>query len=348
MKIFITGGTGFIGKRIVSMLASKVDTIYLLTRAHSLKKATKTLGHLKNVVFITGDMTHDDVIDDHRELNLIQKEVDAILNIAGHYNLQITEFDAYKNNVISVQNILNLAKSCKKLSIFHHISTYAVTGALNGKVDEDTMDDARNFTDFYARSKMQGENILRHTKLGKTKIRIYRPGIVIGSSEDGVIEKIDGPYYLMKFLYENKALLKNLKYLKHFPLPYYKNAKLPLIPVDYLVEWLFEAVMNPSDHQLRSYNMIAKDPIRLEEFTELILNAYGIEAKPLKLPRRKIYKHVLPKIGMPEELLNYMYSSAEFSVENRLEDFPQLPEYDMRQMTETLIEGSARFFEERV
>ena len=43
-----------------------------------------------------------------------------------------------------------------------------------------------------------------------------------------------------------------------------------------------------------------------------------------------------------------MYSSAEFSVENRLEDFPELPEYDMRQMTETLIEGSARFFEERV
>lgn len=347
MKIFITGGTGFIGKRIVRMLAPKADTIYLLTRPHSLKKATKSLGHLKNVVFITGDMTHDDVIDDHRELKLIQKEVDTILNIAGNYNLEITEFDAYKNNVISVQNILNLAKSCQKLSYFHHISTYAVTGTLGGKIDEDTMDDARNFTDFYARSKMQGENILRHTDLKDVKVRIYRPGIVIGSSEDGTIEKIDGPYYLMKFLYENKKLLKNLKYIKHFPLPYFKDAKLPLIPVDYLCEWMFETITNPTDHQLRSYNMIAKNPISLERFTELVLKGYGIEAKPLKLPRRKLYKHVLPKIGIPEELLNYMYSSAEFAVDNRITDYPELEEYDMTKMTETLIQGSAKFFEER-
>lgn len=347
MKIFITGGTGFIGKRIVRLLSQKAQTIYLLTRPQSLKKATKSLGHLKNVVFITGDVTHDDIIEDYRELELIQNEVDTILNIAGHYNLEITEFDAYKNNVISVQNIINLAKGCKNLNILHHISTYAVTGTMNGMLSEDSMDEARNFTDFYARSKMQGKNILRNSELDGIKKRIYRPGIVIGSSENGMIEKIDGPYYLMKFLYENKKILKNLSHVKHFPLPYYKYAKLPLIPVDYLTEWLLEAMLNPTEHDLRSYNMIAKNPISLELFTEMILNAYGIDAKPLKLPRRKLYKHILPKIGIPQELLNYMYSSAQFSVENRVEDYPNLPEYDMTKMTNTLIEGSAKFFEER-
>lgn len=347
MKIFITGGTGFIGKRMVRLLSQNAEKIYLLTRPQSLNKATKALGHLKNVIFITGDTTQNDIVEDYRELELIKKEVDTILNIAGNYNLEISEFDAYKNNVISVQNIINLAKGCKKLNILHHISTYAVTGALEGKLDEDTMDNARNFTDFYARSKMQGENILRNSKLDPLRIRIYRPGIVIGSSENGKIEKIDGPYYLMKFLYENKEILKNLSLIKYFPLPYNKDAKLPLIPVDYLTEWLLEAILNPTEHKLRSYNMVAENPISLEKFTSMILEAYGIEAQPLKLPRRNLYKKILPKIGMPEELLNYMYSNAQFSVENRKEDFPNLNEYDMTNMTNTLIEGSAKFFEER-
>jgi nucleoside-diphosphate-sugar epimerase len=49
MKILITGGTGFIGKRVVNRLANHVDTIYLLVREKSQKRAKETFNHHSNI-----------------------------------------------------------------------------------------------------------------------------------------------------------------------------------------------------------------------------------------------------------------------------------------------------------
>lgn len=346
MNLFITGGTGFIGKRVVNRLASQVDKIYLLVREKSATRAKKNFSNYNNIEYIIGDITQDDVIEQYQQLKMLQDKVDGILNIAGNYNLEITEFEAYKNNVIGVQNILNFAKTVKNLEIFHHISTYAVIGTLNGELSENDMDNAKNFKDFYAKSKMQGENILRNTELVGVKKRIYRPGIVTGSTKSGDIEKVDGPYYLMKFLYEQKELLKNLKYIKKFPLPFNDKAFLPLIPVDYLADWLEYAVLNSTDHKLRSYNFFGEEPVTIKNFTSYLLKAYGIEAEPMELKELGIYKHILPQIGMPKELLQYMYSEAKYSVENRKEDFPALKEYSMMDLTKKIISGSNKYFQE--
>jgi thioester reductase-like protein len=179
----------------------------------------------------------------------------------------------------------------QSLNIFHHISTYAVIGGLNGELSEDEMDKAENFQDFYAKSKMQGENILRNTDLDGVKKRIYRPGIVTGSTKSGDIEKVDGPYYLMKFLYEQKDLLKNLKYIKKFPLPFNDKSYLPLIPVDYLADWIEYAVLNPSKHEDRSYNFFGENPVTIKEFTRYLLKSYGIDAEPMEFKELGLYKY---------------------------------------------------------
>jgi len=347
MKILITGGTGFIGKRVVREMSASAEVIFLLTRPRSLAKARKSFSDLKNIHYIVGDVTTDDVIEDYHERELVKNEASSILNIAGNYNLEITEFDAYKNNVIGVQNILNLAKEMKTLEVIHHISTYAVIGNLSGKISEDEMDQARNFNDFYAKSKMQGENILRHTDLGEIKKRIYRPGIVIGATDNGKIEKVDGPYYLMKFLYENKKYLKSLSLIKKFPLPFSEDSYLPLIPVDYLSAWLCHAMNNVSAHTTRSYNFFGENPVTIKEFTQYLLESYGIDATPMQLKESKVYNLIMPKIGMPKELLQYMYSGAKYEVENRKSDFPELSEYSMPEITKKLIEGSNKYFQEQ-
>jgi nucleoside-diphosphate-sugar epimerase len=245
-----------------------------------------------------------------------------------------------------MQNLLNFAKECINLKFIHHISTYAVAGNKSGLISEDTMDDAHNFNDYYARSKMQAESIFRNFDLPHVKKRIYRPGIVIGSMSDGKIEKIDGPYYLIKFLYEHKNLIKRLESLKVFPLPYSNKAKLPLIPVDVLTRWICHAVTNPkSDQMIRSYNFMGKELISIKDFVELVFNEFNIKTKVMRLKRVNAFKHVLPMIGMPKELLSYMYSEASLDTSNRENDYPEMQEYKIQDMAHNLIKGSTNFFE---
>ena len=114
---------------------------------------------------------------------MIIENTESILHLAGYYDLRINQLTAYTHNVIGVQNVLALACECKKLQIIHHISTYAVSGNLKGLHNENTIANPRYFTDHYARSKMQGEQIFRQVVMPNIKKRIYRPGIVVGSTK---------------------------------------------------------------------------------------------------------------------------------------------------------------------
>jgi nucleoside-diphosphate-sugar epimerase len=348
VKILITGGTGFIGKRVVRYLSPRVEKIYLLTRPKSINKAKKAFRGIENVEFVIGDITDNDVLHDIDQFFDVISEVDSILNLAGYYDLEISEIDSYTHNVIGVQNMIHLASKCKKLKYFHHISTYAVTGGLEGILNENSMDNPKKFSDHYARSKMQGESIFRNTHLPGVRKRIYRPGIVVGSIKNGEIEKIDGPYYLMRFIYNNQNLFKKLSLAKFLPLPFARNAILPLIPVDILSKWLSICVLQPADtDEIKSYNMIGEDKIYLSDFVEFLLKEYGIKSKIVRLKRIPALKYMLPVLGMPKELLDYMYSGANYDLSNRKNDYPDFKEYNLEELSVNLIQGSVRFFQER-
>jgi nucleoside-diphosphate-sugar epimerase len=62
MNIFITGGTGFIGKRIVRGLCDHYETVYLLVRKKSLNKAKITFSNIENIVLVEGDLTENDIL----------------------------------------------------------------------------------------------------------------------------------------------------------------------------------------------------------------------------------------------------------------------------------------------
>jgi hypothetical protein len=50
----------------------------------------------------------------------------------------------------------------------------------------------------YHRTKHDSEAMVRAN--GKLPFRVYRPGVVLGHSTTGFIDKIDGPYYFFKAL----------------------------------------------------------------------------------------------------------------------------------------------------
>ena len=63
---------------------------------------------------------------------------------------------------------------------------------------EDMFEEAEELDHPYHRTKHDSEAMVRAN--GRIPFRIYRPGAVLGHSQTGFIDKIDGPYYFFKAL----------------------------------------------------------------------------------------------------------------------------------------------------
>jgi nucleoside-diphosphate-sugar epimerase len=91
-KIFITGGTGFIGRQVVAKLSEKNILSYCLVRPGS--KNISAINKLKNVVIIYADLSEFD------KYSSCLKEVDCVFHLAAKIN-----FNADESNDIETYNV---------------------------------------------------------------------------------------------------------------------------------------------------------------------------------------------------------------------------------------------------
>ncbi|MCO4755607.1 MAG: SDR family oxidoreductase, partial [Bacteriovoracaceae bacterium] len=235
----------------------------------------------------------------------------------------------------------------KKLKYFHHVSTYAVNAYKDCEVSELEPTEDSSKLDHYARSKLQGERLVEKTNLGKVRKRIYRPGIVVGDSHTGEIEKIDGPYYFLQIIHKFRKHASWLERLGTLPIPCSKKAKLPIIPVDYLAQWLLEATVHPTKaKEVKTYHFMSEPKLNLHEFVQLCLKELEIQCTVHPVKANFISRKILQKLGIPKELSLYMFSNATYSTEQRRKDFPSHEEYQVDQIIPSLIRGSNKFFNE--
>lgn len=347
MNILITGGTGFIGKRVVRLLEAEADKIFLLVRKRSMQKAKEAFPDSEKIQFIEGDILSNDVCAHVEDVNQLSEHVDHVIHLAAQYDLAMNVLDAYTHNVIGAQNVLNLSRQLKELKYFHHISTYAVNGACGGRIKEPDFFIDTPFPDHYSKSKMQGEHLVRTMKIGKVKKRIYRPGIVVGDSKSGQIEKVDGPYYFLKLMHDTGKHHHWIEKLGHLPLPCGPKTIFPIVPVDILASWIAKSVLRPNpDGEIKSYHFIGEKQIGLKNFIEMCLPEIGIDCSVLRVKRNNVYKHLFPKLGLPKELMPYMFMEASFDTSERRKDFPNHQEYSIEDIIAPLIAGSKVHFGE--
>ena len=100
MKIFITGGTGFIGRHTTELLSKTNHQLKLLIRKSS---NTSFLNKL-NVTLVEGDLT------DKKSLLEGMKDCDSVINIAAHYTFWESDNNIYgKVNIEGAQNVMECA-----------------------------------------------------------------------------------------------------------------------------------------------------------------------------------------------------------------------------------------------
>lgn len=343
MKILITGATGFIGKRLAKKLSHSGNELYLLVRKSSIQKAKEIFQDIPNVFFIFGDISNNDVLDTVQGINILPDDIEAVVHCAAIYDLEVNLASAYANNVVGTQNVIYLMQRMPKLKYYHHISTYAVSGIHEGDFFEDDLNPHAHFSDFYARTKMQAEYLVRNALLKDVKIRIYRPGIIIGDSQTGEMDKVDGPYFFLRLF---NQIEKYKQYLPYgiLPLSCHKSATLPLLPVDVITDWLKEMVEHPTSHKQRTYHLVPSEKIYITEFVKSCLDYFQINLKVQRIPFASLYAKVLPLLKIPKELVPYMQNKTRYKKNNLKADFPNLKAPPIQEYLPMILEKSKEMF----
>ncbi|HPT57954.1 MAG TPA: SDR family oxidoreductase, partial [Casimicrobium sp.] len=211
MTYFVTGASGFIGKRLVKkLLGRKNTTVYFLIRAESKKKVESMMqfwGHdaAKRCIPIVGDLAKPHLGVSPADRAKLKGKIKHFFHLAAVYDMSASADDNHTANVIGTQHAVTLANEIKA-GLFHHMSSIAVAGNYEGVFREDMFDEAKDYLDHpYMQTKHESEKHVReHATM---PWRVYRPGVVLGDSKTGEIDKIDGPYYFFKLIQKMRAML---------------------------------------------------------------------------------------------------------------------------------------------
>lgn len=195
MNILITGGAGFIGKKLVSKL-SKKHSVLVIDLPSKIKKNRK---FLKNCKIISGDVTDKKIFDN------INCNIDVIYHLAALCSTEMSQKHpkkCFKTNVFGTQNIINWSLK-KKIKQIIFTSSMAVYGKNAPNVKENLK--LRPLS-IYGKSKFKAEKILLKQK-NKVQINIFRLFNVYGPGQD-----LNNEYQGMFSIYLKQILdTKNVK-----------------------------------------------------------------------------------------------------------------------------------------
>jgi NAD(P)-dependent dehydrogenase (short-subunit alcohol dehydrogenase family) len=250
LNYFVTGATGFIGRHLVAELLKREGTIYVLVREGSRGKVDALIGRLDadegRIVPVPGDLSKPGL-----GVQGFEEPIDHLFHLAAIYDVDADEEAMEKANVEGTRHVIEFANA-REVGRFHHVSSIAVAGAYKGVFQEDMFDEEQKLPHAYHRSKFDSERLVRNEVEAKTVI--YRPGIVVGHSETGEMDKIDGPYYFFKLLQRLRHALP-----EWFPLAGPEGGQTNLVPVDFVARSL-DHIAHLSDDELSGDTFHLVDP----------------------------------------------------------------------------------------
>ncbi|PQM49145.1 Linear gramicidin synthase subunit D [Mycobacterium talmoniae] len=226
MRYVVTGGTGFIGRRVVSqLLATRPDAeVWVLVRRDSLGRFERLAASWGDRAKpLVGDLTAPDLgLTDAVITEL--GAVGHVVHCAAIYDITAGEAEQRAANVDGTRAVIALARRLD--ATLHHVSSIAVAGDFPGEYTEDDFDVGQRLPTPYHQTKFEAELLVRSTP--GLRYRVYRPAVVVGDSRTGEMDKVDGPYYFF-------PVLAKLAVLPRFtPMALPDTGRTNVVPVDYV------------------------------------------------------------------------------------------------------------------
>jgi NAD(P)-dependent dehydrogenase (short-subunit alcohol dehydrogenase family) len=335
MQYFVTGATGFIGKRLVKkLLARRGSTVYFLVRPGSEDKVAGLLQHWgvskARAVAVSGDLTAKKLGVATEVVKQLKGQIDAVYHLAAVYDLSADEESQVRVNVEGTRNVVEFAKAIDARHL-HHVSSIAAAGLYEGVFREDMFEEAENLDHPYFATKHESEKIVR--KDSKVPWTVYRPAMVVGDSTTGEMDKIDGPYYFFKLIQRMRQLLP-----PWMPAVGLEGGRVNIVPVDFVVDALDHISHSKAELKGRCFHLV--DPVGyrvgdvLDIFSKaahapkmnLFVNAalLGFIPKSVKkglmavAPVRRVRNAIMKDLGLPEDMLTFVNYPTRFDCRETL------------------------------
>jgi thioester reductase-like protein len=327
MAYFVTGATGFIGRRLVErLLANRQGDVYVLVRDKSAGRLDDLIERwslaagasaTERIRPVLGDLRRPMLGVEKEQVAELRGKIEHFFHLAAVYDMTAP---AERNTAVNVGGTTHAVELARALDAghLHHVSSIAVAGTYKGVFDETMFDEGQRLPSPYHRTKYESERIVREQPY--MPWRVYRPGIVVGDSQTGEMDKIDGPYYFFKAIQRLRQLLPEWVPLVGLDLGYTN-----IVPVDWVAGAL-EHIAHEPELDGRAFHLTDPRPQRVDELINELAGiahaprfALSIDKRltdplpkwPLKLalalpPLRQARALALRDLGIPPEVLAHM------------------------------------------
>jgi NAD(P)-dependent dehydrogenase (short-subunit alcohol dehydrogenase family) len=328
MGYLVTGATGFIGRHLMERLLEREGDIHVLVRARSTEKLNTRVDRwgpaaAGRVHPVVGDLETPKLGVSAETIAGLEGKVDHLFHLAAIYDMTAPEERNRVANVEGTRHAVQLANAIRA-GRFHHVSSIAVAGMHKGLFREDMFDEGQPLEHPYHRTKFEAEKLARDQT--QMPWRVYRPAIVVGNSETGEMDKIDGPYYFFTAIKLARHYLPGW-----FPLVGPEFGYTNIVPVDYVAAAIDQIAHDPdldrrafhlcnpkrqrSGEVLNTFARAAHAPQLSLRIDSRLLRALpkGTLGMLMQLPAaRGVRRAILADFGIPEEILGYIGLTAEF------------------------------------
>lgn len=327
MNYFLTGGTGFIGRNLIEHLLKRRGNIYVLVRSGSKAKLKELSGRwgvsAKRVIPVTGDLTKPYLGVSPAKRKELKGNIRHFFHLGAIYDLKADAEAQQAANVDGTRHAVQFAEAVDA-KCFHHVSSIAAAGLYQGVFREDMFEEATGLENPYFHTKHESEGIVRN--MCGVPWRIYRPGIVVGHSETGEIDKIDGPYYFFKMIQKMRRMLP-----AWMPTLGIEGGRINIVPVDFVVAALDHLAHMPRQDG-KCFHLTDPKPKRIGEILNLFADAAHAPQMTMRVdarifnyipsvvkqglsmfpPFKRIQRQVLHDLGIPPNVLTFVNYPTRF------------------------------------
>jgi farnesol dehydrogenase len=175
MRVLVTGGTGFLGRRIVSELAQRHE-VRLLVRSTASRERFP-----ESVHFAQGDVT------DRSSLERAAVGCDAVVHAAALVKILAPPADFDRVNLGGIEHVLRAAEEAGSVSKVVYVSSFIALGPTekgpDGMLDEAAEVNERTWINDYERTKALADRRARRAIDEGAPLNVVYPGVIYGPGE---------------------------------------------------------------------------------------------------------------------------------------------------------------------
>lgn len=330
--LLLTGFPGFLGSALLPRLLARREGARALCLVQPQHRATaeRRLDQLaaehpdlpERTRLIDGDLTEpglgltDPGTDPGTDPELA--EVTEVWHLAAVYDLTVAAAVARRVNVGGTARVIELCRRLPKLTRLQYVSTCYVSGRYEGVFTEDMLVEGQTFHNHYEATKFAAEVLVREAMAEGLPATIYRPGIVVGDSRTGATQKLDGPYFIARFLARQPLPVAVLPAVD-------REVTASLVPRDFVIDAMDE--LSVLERSLgRTYALTDPSPPTNREVAELLAEHLGkrLVWAPVPLGLTRAALATVPGLAwlmkLPPELIDYFSTPTSYAVEHTTTD----------------------------